>query len=125
MSSRALMVVAAVLGLAAVLFAAIGAHVVPADDPGANRLWASALQLHLFHAASLLGIAAWAQTRDSRPVVHGGSLIAAGAVLFSGTLYLRAMGVDAFPGALTPTGGILAILGWIWLIVTLIRKTRF
>jgi uncharacterized membrane protein YgdD (TMEM256/DUF423 family) len=46
----------------------------------------------------------------------------AGALLFSGTLYLRAVGVDAFPGPVTPLGGLIAMTGWMTLIMTLVRK---
>ena len=122
MSERWLAATAAALGLAGVVCAAAGAHILPADHADSHRLWATALQLHLFHATALLAIAALAATRNSPWIRHSGWVIAAGAVLFSGTLYLRAAAIDLFPGPLTPLGGLVAMLGWVSLFVTLVRK---
>jgi len=115
-------VAAAVFGLAGVICAAAGAHILPPDDPDSRRWWASALQMHLFHAAALLGVAALAGWRRSAWISRSGWLMGAGALLFSGTLYLRAAGIEALPGTLTPLGGLVAMTGWLALIVTLIRK---
>lgn len=122
MSQRWLAVCAAVLGLTGVICAAAGAHVLPPDLPDSQRLWSTALRLHLFHATALLAIAALAGLRKSHWIDRSAWVIAAGAVLFSASLYLRAAGIDILPGPLTPLGGLIAMLGWIMLIVTLIRK---
>ncbi|MET0239332.1 MAG: DUF423 domain-containing protein [Sphingobium sp.] len=37
-----------------------------------------------------------------------------GAAVFSGTLYLMAMGAPRILGAVTPIGGVLLIVGWLW-----------
>ena len=122
MSERWLAATAAALGLAGVVCAAAGAHILSADDADSHRLWATALQLHLFHATALLAIAALAAARNSPWIRRSGWIIAGGAVLFSGTLYLRAAGINLFPGPLTPLGGLIAMLGWVSLFVTLIKK---
>ena len=120
--SRGLAVTAALFGLTAVVFAAAGAHVLPPESVDSRRLWGTALQMHFFHAAALLAIAALAATRNAPGIRFGGWIIAIGALLFCGTLYLRAAGFDLFPGPLTPFGGGITMLGWCVLIVTLIRK---
>jgi uncharacterized membrane protein YgdD (TMEM256/DUF423 family) len=114
---------AALLGLAGVALAAAGSHAVPLDASGARSLWSVASLLHLFHAAALLGVAALAEARQSKAVARSGALILVGAVLFSATLYLKALGLEWVPGPLTPLGGVLALAGWAWLVVTLIRKS--
>lgn len=124
MSERWLAATAAALGLTGVVCAAAGAHILPADQADSLRLWATALQLHLFHATALLAIAVLAATRNSPWIGRSGWIIAAGAVLFSGTLYLRAASIDLFPGPLTPLGGLIAMLGWVSLFVTLVSKNR-
>ena len=122
MTGKPLLIIAVVLGLTAVVSAAAGAHVVPADSIDSTRQWQTALQLHFFHAAALLAIGVLAGFRQSRAIHRSGLLVAFGAILFSGTLYLRALEIGGFPGVLTPTGGLLSIAGWSWLMVILIRK---
>lgn len=42
-------------------------------------------------------------------------LFVAGGALFAGTLYLMALGLPRWLGAVTPVGGLLLIAGWLWL----------
>ena len=42
-------------------------------------------------------------------------LFVAGGALFAGTLYLMALGLPRWLGAITPIGGTLLIAGWLWL----------
>ena len=42
-------------------------------------------------------------------------LFLAGGALFAGTLYLMALGLPRWLGAITPIGGALLIAGWLWL----------
>ncbi len=125
----ALAPLAALYGLLAVILAALGAHLLQAHDETARQLWGTALQMHMFHAAALLGVAALAQVRDSILVVVSGLIIALGVLLFCGSLYLRSAGVDLLPGPLTPLGGGIIMLGWALLIMTLVmtrvRKNQF
>jgi len=39
----------------------------------------------------------------------------AGGAVFAGTLYLMALGLPRWLGAITPIGGLLLIGGWLWL----------
>ncbi len=55
---RGIALIAALSGLLAVVLAAAGAHIIPQDNAGAQQLWATALQMHLFHTVALLGMAA-------------------------------------------------------------------
>lgn len=41
-------------------------------------------------------------------------LLLVGAAVFSGTLYLMAVGCPKWLGAVTPIGGTLMIAGWLW-----------
>ncbi len=42
------------------------------------------------------------------------SLMLGGSVLFAGTLYLMALGLPHWLGAITPVGGALMIAAWLW-----------
>ncbi|ELA08601.1 hypothetical protein MOMA_08566 [Moraxella macacae 0408225] len=46
-----------------------------------------------------------------------------GSVVFSGSLYLMALGLPRWLGAITPLGGSLMLLAWVWLAVVLHKKS--
>jgi uncharacterized membrane protein YgdD (TMEM256/DUF423 family) len=50
-----------------------------------------------------------------------GALLLAGIILFSGSLYALALGAPRALGVLTPFGGIALVLGWLALVVALLR----
>jgi len=122
MAGRGTALIAALYGLLAVMLAALGAHALPVDSPEAKNLWATALQMHMFHTVALLAIAALAASRDSVLIPWSGLLMAAGVFLFSGSLYLRAIGLEFLPGPLTPLGGVLLMLSWVMLFIIVIRE---
>lgn len=121
MSWRGIALVAAFYGLSAVVLAALGAHLLPAGQVAAQKLWATALQMHIFHAAALLALAALSAHRDSSLLRWSGLMMAIGVLFFSGSLYLRASGLELLPGPITPAGGFILMLGWALLIVGVAR----
>lgn len=124
-SRRGISLIAALSGLLAVILAAIGSHIIPQDNLNAQKLWASALQMHMFHTIALLGIAALIQSDSPRLLPWSGILMMLGILFFSGSLYLRAGGFISLPDPVTPLGGLLLMTGWLVLITALIRKIRF
>jgi uncharacterized membrane protein YgdD (TMEM256/DUF423 family) len=100
-----LILAAGLSGALAVGAGAFGAH-------GANGQAAEWLktggQYQLVHAVAAL-IAAQMGMRGV------GWLFVAGGAVFAGTLYLMAMGLPKWLGAVTPLGGALMIAGWLWL----------
>jgi len=109
-----LAVVAALLGAAGVLLAALSTH---ADGGEFGRTGAMFL---ILHAAALIGIAAHvrlADWRTARALLIAGGALALGTLLFSGDLTARAFaGARLFPMA-APSGGSLMILSWIALAI--------
>ena len=116
-SHRWLSVLAAVYGMAAVVLAALGAHAIPFADDTARRLWDTASLLHLFHAAGMLGVAALTVRYPGRALSWSGWMMAGGTVLFSGSLYLRAAGIEVLPSSLAPIGGFVLIAAWLILAI--------
>ena len=108
---------AGALGATGVALGAFGAHVLKGALQAAAmwEAWGTAVNFQLLHAAALLGIAAWlrAAPAPSRAVAWAARLLAAGTVLFSGSLYLLALGGPRWVGPLTPLGGLSLIAGWI------------
>ncbi len=48
-------------------------------------------------------------------------LLQIGALIFAGSLYAMTLGAPRWLGAITPIGGILMIVGWLWLAVSTLR----
>lgn len=102
---KLLAILAALSGALAVMAGAFGAH-------GASGVAAEWLktggQYQLIHAvAALIAI-----RMDARGPAW---LFVMGAAVFAGTLYLMALGLPHWLGAVTPLGGLSMIMGWLWL----------
>ncbi|WP_180345136.1 DUF423 domain-containing protein [Sphingomonas japonica] len=90
----------------AVAAGAFGAH--GASGQAAEWLRTGA-QYQMVHAVAALAVL-W--LIDSRVP---SALFLAGGLGFAGTLYLMALGLPRWLGAVTPIGGLLLIAGWLWL----------
>ncbi len=100
-----LVMLAALSGALAVGAGAFGAH----GASGAAAEWLkTGAHYQLVHAVAAL-IAAQMDARGA------GWLFVAGGAVFGGTLYLMALGLPRWLGAVTPIGGVLLIVGWLWL----------
>lgn len=100
---------AALMGAAGVVLAAVSAHVAP------GTALDSAAYMLLFHAVAVLSTAALAQQGLLAPRLAGVGILAwiLGAALFAGDIAMRALaGHRLFPLA-APTGGTLLIAGWL------------
>jgi uncharacterized membrane protein YgdD (TMEM256/DUF423 family) len=117
MKHRATLAWAGVLGATGVVAGSLGAHPLRAtlEAAGALPAWQTATQFQLVHAAALLGFAGW--LRVSEPPAWSARwascLWVAGTVLFSGSLYLLALGAPRWLGHVTPFGGLALIAGWV------------
>ena len=101
---------------------ALGAHALR-DVLGERELQSlhTAVYYQIFNALALLLLGGW--MRDG----HQGlawpiRLLAAGIVLFSGSIYLMLAGAPRPFGVITPVGGVLLIAAWLMLAVTFLRK---
>lgn len=99
----------AVLGGLAVIFGAFGAHAFK-GRLGVAELgwWNTAVQFQMWTALVVLVLGIGGADWMSLPAW----LLAAGILIFSGTLYLMALGAPHWLGAITPVGGMLMIAGW-------------
>lgn len=100
-----LFVLAALSGAIAVGAGAFGAH--GASGSAAEWLKTGA-HYQLIHAVAAL-VALRLEVRGA------GWLFVVGGGVFAGTLYLMAVGLPRWLGAVTPIGGVLLIAGWLWL----------
>lgn len=116
---------AAALALAlAVVLGAFGAHGLRDRlDAYSLGIWEKAVFYHFIHALGLLIVSLLARSGALAPAgaPRVSWLLAAGIVLFSGSLYVLALtGVRAL-GAVTPAGGLCFIAAWLLLAWQLAR----
>lgn len=114
-SGRGLVAAGALLALAGVAAGAFGAHVLRGRLPAeAMVVYDTAVQYHLYHALATVvaGLAQRAWPAAGWPRLAGGAFVV-GVGLFSGSLYLLALGAPRGIGAVTPLGGLAFMAGWL------------
>jgi uncharacterized membrane protein YgdD (TMEM256/DUF423 family) len=99
-------ILAALSGAIAVAAGAFGAH--GAADAKAAEWLRTGGVYQLVHAVAAL-VALRLEARGP------GWCFVVGAAIFAGTLYAMAVGAPRWFGAITPIGGTLLIVGWLWL----------
>ena len=107
--------IAAAFCFVAVALGAFGAHALKANLESSGMLdaWNKAVLYHFLHSIALVALA-----------LHGAGnrvaylLLAAGILLFSGSLYAMALLNIRWLGAITPLGGLCFLAGWGWLIIS-------
>lgn len=91
---------------------AFGAHALRGKFDGYQMgLWEKAVFYHLIHALGIIVVSTL--PRPAAPKIA--MLLAAGILLFSGSLYLLAYTRITTLGAITPLGGTAFLLAWLWL----------
>jgi uncharacterized membrane protein YgdD (TMEM256/DUF423 family) len=123
--SSSWLVVAAVLGGLAVAFGAFGAHGLKArftaDDPMLAN-WETAARYQMYHALALLAVGLLAVHSSSRALNIAGLCMTLGTVIFSGCLYALVLTGERRLGAIVPIGGVLMIVGWLFLAIAAFRS---
>jgi uncharacterized membrane protein YgdD (TMEM256/DUF423 family) len=99
---------------------ALGAHGLAdgLSDRGLD-VWDTAVLYHLTHAIALaaLGLCSRQEQASSWPVLVAAWGFGVGILLFSGSLYVLALGGPRIIGPLTPLGGVALCAGWVALLV--------
>ena len=108
--TRSIIAAGALLGGSGVMLGAFGAHgLVGLMTPQQAGWWQTAVQYQMWHALALLTLGALSVRRA--PLVAW--CLGLGTAVFSGTLYLMALGLPRWLGAVTPVGGLAMIAGWL------------
>ena len=112
-SSRTLAIAGLLLALASVC-GAFGAHAWRGQlAPERLQLWDTAVRYQFFQSLGLVGVGLALRSIDTRMLRAAAALIAAGVVLFCGSLYGLGLGAPRLVGVLTPLGGLAWIGGWL------------
>jgi len=109
-----------ILALTAVILAAMGSHLI--DMNGMQSTWEIAVNMHLFSAAALVGMAALMAIFESKLLRWGTWAIILGTIIFCGSIYLHVI-TGHMLRAVTPLGGMLMMLGWLLAALAFLRKT--
>ena len=101
-----------------VIMGAFGAHALNEilDDYG-KSIYNKAVLYHMFHSIALLILGLINKIQPEIPLSMAGWSFLIGIILFSGSLYILAITGIKSLGIITPIGGVLFIIGWIFLII--------
>ncbi len=104
----------------AVILGAFGAHGLK-NVANAQQLawWHTATLYLLVHALGILLVGV--MIRFNYATQTSAWLLQIGILVFAGSLYMMTLGAPRWFGAITPIGGVLMIVGWLWLAVSAFR----
>lgn len=112
-------ILAAIMGALAVALGAFGAHGLKAIlTPELLETYKTGVLYHLIHSAVLLALSLNTKFELKIPFYF----ILIGIILFSFSLYIYALTNITFFAMVTPFGGISLILGWIMIIISILKK---
>ncbi|RAP31197.1 DUF423 domain-containing protein [Brevibacillus laterosporus] len=115
----------AILALLGVALGAFGAHVLEKMlDAKGLATFETGVRYQMYHALGLLFVGLLGnQLGESKMLKWAGNFLLAGILIFSGSLYLLcATGVKML-GAITPIGGVCFLLGWLFVVLAVRKKS--
>ncbi len=114
MTSKHLLIVAALCGALAVLLGAFGAHGLDAVLTESQlTTWRTAVHYHQLHAVLALALCMRLLSDPAGRLRRAIYAVLFGILLFAGSLYGMALGGPRWLGPITPLGGGLLIIGWL------------
>jgi len=120
------LIAGAINGFLAVALGAFGAHAL--KERLSERylaIWETAVQYQMFHALALIAIAILMHPNlfgASGALNGAGYAILIGIIIFSGSLFALALSGVGILGAITPIGGVAFLVGWVLLIVAVVKS---
>lgn len=126
---RKIIATAAFLGAVAIILGAFGAHALKAKlSIDHLSSFETGVKYQIYHALLLLfiGTSTVISEKSRKTIFY---LVLVGVLFFSGSIYLlstdEVTGINAKPiGFITPIGGLLLIVAWIWLFIDFMNKKR-
>lgn len=113
-----------ILGGLGVAFGAFGAHALKDTLAAIGRVetFELAVRYEFYHAFALLVVGVLQQFLNSKYLKTSSLFFLFGTVFFSGSLYLLCFTNNTTFALVTPFGGVLLILGWVFLTISVINK---
>ncbi|MFW7379430.1 MAG: DUF423 domain-containing protein [Oligoflexus sp.] len=105
-----------------VAFGAFGAHALKARlSPDMLAIFEVGVRYQMYHALALLGVGLLGTRVEHIGIKVTGITFVLGIIIFSGSLYALSLSGQRFLGAITPIGGVLFLVGWISLTISLFK----
>ena len=125
-TGRVLMAFGAVAGLLGVVGGALAAHALRGQLPPEQiAILGTAIDYQMYHALALLVLGALSQGPQASPWFARAALcMAAGLLLFCGSLWFIGLTGWREGGLLAPVGGVLLMLGWILVVAGALQHGR-
>ena len=121
--SKTILMTAALLMALAVAIGAFGAHGLKSHlSDEMMQTYKTGVEYHFYHALGLLLVGVISLSMPSGLLNWSAVLLAAGIILFSGSLYVLAVTGIKWLGAITPFGGLSFIAGWVLFFVAVWKK---
>jgi uncharacterized membrane protein YgdD (TMEM256/DUF423 family) len=126
--NKQIIITASLFGALAVIAGAFGAHALKASlSPYQLEVWQTGVQYQFYHVFALLFLSTFTRFKN-KVIVSTYYLFTFGIILFSGSLYLlscrdliKMPGLSVL-GPVTPIGGLLFIIGWVFLAFAAFRN---
>lgn len=124
MNQQKTLLAGAILGSLGVALGAFGAHALKDMLTASGRLdtFELAVRYEFYHAFALLTVGVLHQWMNPKFLKTSALFFLSGTVLFSGSLYLLCFTNNTAFAMATPFGGVLLILGWIFLTISILYK---
>jgi len=120
---KKIMIQAGILGVIAVILGAFGAHALKSIlTPNQLNSFQTGVRYQMIHAVVLLFLALMIDRYNSKQFIIAAKLFFFGIILFSGSIYILTLKniigfeVLKFVGPVTPIGGLLIIMGWVFIV---------
>ena len=112
-SAQTLIAVGSLFAALAVAAGAFGAHMLKSIlDPPMLAVFETAARYQMYHALGMIAVGLAGQIYPRSSLARAGWCLAAGILLFCGSLYGVSLLDIRWLGAMTPVGGLAFILGW-------------
>ena len=123
MTQKIVLLTAAVLGGLSVGIGAFGAHALRATLEAVGRLetFETAVKYQFYHTLALLAIGILMYHIPDKRLGYAAIAMLVGIIIFSGSLYVLCLTGVRWLGAVTPIGGVVLIVGWVLLALSVYR----